>query len=194
MKEHKFPDQTFIKGYYIDPKICDNIIDTFNNLPQAYRSTGQMYNTTNESVVDPDKKESFDFYVRKGTGLSPFREYDDALQKCLEKYMHEYSDMQYLTKFNVVEPMNVQHYKPGGGFKIWHYERLNPKSTSRVLVFMTYLNDVPDGGTDFKYQKITCPAKKGLTILWPPDWHHTHKGQVSKKHDKYIITGWYSLL
>ena len=59
---------------------------------------------------------------------------------------------------------------------------------------MTYLNDVPDGGTDFKYQKITCPAKKGLTILWPPDWHHTHKGQVSKKHDKYIITGWYSLL
>jgi hypothetical protein len=29
---------------------------------------------------------------------------------------------------------------------------------------MTYLNDVPDGGTEFKYQKIISPAKKGLTL------------------------------
>jgi hypothetical protein len=32
---------------------------------------------------------------------------------------------------------------------------------------MTYLNDVDDGGTDFLYQKLTTPAKKGLTLIWP---------------------------
>jgi hypothetical protein len=57
---------------------------------------------------------------------------------------------------------------------------------------MTYLNDVEDGGTEFKYQNIISPAKKGLTLLWPVDWTHTHKGQISKTKEKYIITGWLS--
>jgi hypothetical protein len=59
---------------------------------------------------------------------------------------------------------------------------------------MTYLNDVPDAGTEFKYQKITTQAKKGLTIIWPSDWTHTHKGQISDVNEKYIITGWYSFI
>tara|TARA_R100001510_G_C7614396_1_gene177031 strand:+ start:15 stop:596 length:582 start_codon:yes stop_codon:yes gene_type:complete len=193
MKEHKFPDQSFIRGYYINPKICDDIIKCFNELPDAYRKPGKMYNTNSKTVIDPESKDSIDFMINKGTGLSPFLEYDDALQNCLEKYVQEYPDLNYHAKFNVVEPMNVQFYKPGGGFKVWHYERQNSLSINRVLVFMTYLNDVADGGTEFKYQKLTCPAKKGLTIIWPSDWHHTHKGQISKK-EKYIITGWYSLV
>jgi hypothetical protein len=55
---------------------------------------------------------------------------------------------------------------------------------------MTYLNDVPEAGTHFKYQKLTTPAEKGLTLMWPTDFSHTHKGQITDKHEKYIITGW----
>ena len=55
---------------------------------------------------------------------------------------------------------------------------------------MTYLNTVPDAGTHFKYQDITTPAEKGLTLIWPPDFTHTHKGEISEKEEKYIITGW----
>ena len=55
---------------------------------------------------------------------------------------------------------------------------------------MTYLNTVPDAGTQFKYQQLTTPAEKGLTLIWPPDFSHTHKGQISKKEEKFIITGW----
>ena len=58
---------------------------------------------------------------------------------------------------------------------------------------MTFLNDVPNGGTMFKYQNITVPAKKGLTLIWPTDFTHTHKGEISKTHEKYIVTGWYTL-
>jgi hypothetical protein len=57
---------------------------------------------------------------------------------------------------------------------------------------MTYLNDVNDGGTEFLYQKITSPAKKGLTLIWPADWTHTHRGQISKTKEKSIITGWFN--
>ena len=46
----------------------------------------------------------------------------------------------------------------------------------------------------FKYQKLTTPAKKGLTLIWPTDFTHTHSGQITKEHEKYIITGWFGFL
>ena len=35
-------------------------------------------------------------------------------------------------------------------------------------------------------------AEKGLTLIWPTDFTHTHSGQISKTHEKYIITGWFN--
>ena len=58
---------------------------------------------------------------------------------------------------------------------------------------MTYLNDGEDGGTEFLYQKIASPAKKGLTLIWPANWTHTHRGIISSTNEKIIITGWFSL-
>ena len=89
-----------------------------------------------------------------------------------------------------VENIQIQKYEPNQGFKTWHCERSSIRQQTRCLAFMTYLNDVPDGGTEFMYQKLTSPAKKGLTMIWPSDWTHVHKGQISKQHTKYIITGW----
>ena len=87
--------------------------------------------------------------------------------------------------------LNIQFYKPGGGYKKWHFENGSELFLKRNLVFMTYLNDVENGGTEFFYQKLTLPAKKGLTVIWPAYWTHLHKGQISKKYEKYIATGWF---
>jgi hypothetical protein len=58
---------------------------------------------------------------------------------------------------------------------------------------MTYLNTVEDGGgTSFFYQRVTLKAEKGLTLIWPVEWTHTHKGEVSETEEKYIVTGWFS--
>jgi len=93
----------------------------------------------------------------------------------------------------ITEEFNIQRYKPGEGFFEWHYERNpHPPNNNRVLVFMTYLNDAVDAGTHFMYQNITTECKKGLTVLWPADWTYTHKGQISEKEEKTIITGWIS--
>ena len=59
---------------------------------------------------------------------------------------------------------------------------------------MTYLNDVPDGGTEFLYQNLTTKAIKGNTVIWPATWTHTHRGQISQTHEKIIITGWIRLI
>jgi len=88
--------------------------------------------------------------------------------------------------------MNIQKYEPGEGFFNWHCERTLPmqETVDRALVFMTYLNDVPNGGTKFFHQNIVTPARKGLTLIWPVDWTHVHTGQISETSEKYIITGW----
>ena len=94
--------------------------------------------------------------------------------------------------WGITENFNLQKYNPGQGFHVWHCERAQTNS-DRMLVFMTYLNDVADGGeTEFFYQKYKIQPKKGLTLLWPTDWTYTHRGCVSMSQEKYIATGWFS--
>ena len=94
--------------------------------------------------------------------------------------------------YNIVKVGTI-HYKKNQGYKTWHYENDGFQNRQkRVLVFMTYLNNVEDGGTEFHFQNTTTPAKKGLTLIWPAYFTHTHRGQISKTKEKYIITGWYS--
>ena len=82
---------------------------------------------------------------------------------------------------------------PGDGFYKWHMENGGVgNSKFRHLVFMTYLNTLNNAGTEFYYQKTTTPCEKGLTIIWPSAWTHTHKGVINNDGEKYIITGWYS--
>ena len=92
------------------------------------------------------------------------------------------------------EEFHIQHYEPNEGYFNWHCERGTHQSIQRALVFMTYLNDVEDGGTEFLHQHLSTPAKKGLTLIWPAYWTHTHKGIVSKLKEKYIVTGWINFI
>ena len=91
---------------------------------------------------------------------------------------------------NFFEGINLQYYAPGGGFYGNHYERGFPNYLNREYVYMTYLNDVPNGGTYFYYQDKTIEAKRGRTLIWPAHYTHIHRGQISEKHEKYIMTGW----
>jgi hypothetical protein len=60
---------------------------------------------------------------------------------------------------------------------------------------MYYLNTVKEGGgTYFSNFDLTINAVEGRLVLWPPYWTHMHKGVVSKTFEKYIATGWFSLV
>ena len=61
----------------------------------------------------------------------------------------------------------------------------------RVFAFMTYLNDVEEGGeTSFHHYGIDITPKAGRTLIWPAEWTHAHSGGVVRKGEKYIATGW----
>ena len=188
MIEHNFPFNSFIGGWYIPETICDSIIKVFNEQKNQARK-GTVF-SNGEKIVKPDFKESTDLAVMVDDDNHPFKDYKDCLQKCMVDYAKKYDDLNNIELIKLVDGYNIQYYKPNEGFKAWHFERMSKQTQHRVLVFQTFLNDVDDGGTEFKYQKLTVPAKKGLTLIWPGEWTHTHRGQISKTKEKYITTGW----
>ena len=193
MIEYKLPHESFIGGWFIDEKICDDLVNFFNNLDSTYKVPGSI-SLEGKPTVDKDKKDSIDFRFTDPKHLSYYLPYKDSLLKVLNEYKKKYPDSDDVSSYGIFENIGMQYYKKGCGFKTWHNERAtgNHPVNKRHLVFMTYLNDVNDGGTEFKLQNLITPAKKGLTLIWPTDWTHTHRGVISNTQDKYIITGWFS--
>ena len=181
----------FIEEYKTPDKICNGILKYFKD--NKKKQVKGKCRVNNETVADPKVKVSTDITIPVNSGIKLFDEYNQFLIKCVHRYIKKYPDLDKLDLFGLTEGYNIQYYKKNQGFKIWHSER-SINTLSRMMVFMTYLNDVPDGGTHFRYYNLTTKAKKGTTLLWPSDFTHTHKGQISKKYSKYIVTGWMSFV
>jgi prolyl 4-hydroxylase len=192
LEKFEIDDNLFMKRYYIPENICDNLINFYKSNSHLHYKGLSI--SGKEIKSDVSVKDSTDLSIEPEMNYFPMNEYRYELQKCLENYMEKYDILKRCSRFDITENYNIQHYKIEGGFKTWHFENDAQKNRQRILVFMTYLNDVEDGGTEFKYQGVTTPAKKGLTLLWPAGWTHLHKGQISKTKEKYIVTGWYSFL
>src|SRR5690606_10982245 len=190
LKPHAINDSgCFIGGWYAsDTSICDELIQYHKDSP--YKQEGLT--TSSGGKVDKSQKDSTDVNLVR-SDLA--RRYMELLTTTAQHYIDLYSYCSKMAPWGVIEPVAIQHYQPGGGYKVWHFERDNSTEvvTRRHLVFMTYLNDVEDGGgTEFYYQKLTFKAEKGLTLIWPAEWNFTHRGVVSPTQEKYIITGWFS--
>lgn len=182
----------FILKYQMkDLSFIPKVIKYFEE--STYKKEGEV----GDGVIDYATKKSTDVGVNPNHAWNNpvFKSYLEQLQIACNKYKKKYVHCDAYSAWNVKENFNIQHYKPKEGFYKWHAERtsdIHPMS-ARHLVFMTYLNDVTDGGeTEFYYQKLKVQPKKGLTLIWPADWTHTHRGITSKTQEKYIITGWYN--
>jgi len=187
MIQFSLPKRSFIGGWFINDKVCDALIKYFNNTDNKRQG---MIEDEDGPGINIDKKDCTETPISPDSNEQVWYDYKTELKKVLDLYIEKYPDANNVAKFRLTENTNIQYYKPGGGFKTWHTER--ETISTRHLVFMTYLNDVDDGGTEFKNQKIKLPAKKGLTVMWPTDWTHTHRGVISNTQDKYIITGWFN--
>jgi len=185
LKEYILSKNSMIGGWYIPTPICDDLITLFKE-SEEYQAPGVVGPPLR---IDPAEKRSTEVPVHPSYDNPTFVIYKNLIGNIIHLYEKKYPEVEEFSKFGMVESCQIQHYKPGEGFKTWHFER-SSKAENRCLVFMTYLNDVPEAGTHFKYQDLTTPAEKGLTLVWPPDFSHTHKGQITKHHEKYILTGW----
>jgi prolyl 4-hydroxylase len=181
----------FIAGWYMaDQDLCRALIEYHRN--SAEKHAGMMTGNTGAGTVNKDAKDSTDVTLQRGELAN---RYIRLLNDVAREYIAKYPYCNKLIPWGIVEPIAIQHYLPGGGYKVWHFERdnRNEEIARRHLAFMTYLNTVDDGGgTMFHYQDLTIKAEAGLTLIWPGEWTHTHKGEISPTQEKYIVTGWFS--
>ncbi len=193
MVQERLNFNNFLGGGYIDTNICDDLIKYFQ-YNKKYANRGTQRSSTGAGAVKKDEKDSLDLSIGSTNFDTVIGEYREELQKILNIYLDEYQFANKVSSFDIVENFNLQKYEIKCGFKKWHCENDGGfnKDRARHLVFMTYLNNVEDGGTEFLYQKIKTKAEKGLTLIWPSAWTHTHRGIISTKKEKYIVTGWYS--
>ena len=177
--------ETFIHETMLnDVSLCDALIDYHtNNL--EYKMDGSI-----GRGIDNRIKKSTDVYIYAGNQNPTIQMYMQEILNSVKEYINKY-DLTDMFDVAFKENWNIQHYKPSEGFFGWHCERSCYNSNQRALVFMTYLNDVTDGGeTEFYWQKVKTKPVKGKTVIWPTDFTHLHRGISSPTQHKYIATGW----
>jgi len=170
----------FIGAFNVGPNICDKLTEQFKKHSKLIKYSDDMRQY--HRLVNTDIDKSVDV------------EYKAILQECLQAYGQLYPSVyrNNLT-WGISDPYNLQRYAPGKHYSEWHTESYGPepKKFLRILTFITYLNDIQEGGeTEFLYQKCRVRPQKGLTLIWPAGWTHIHKGLPAEKEVKDIVTGW----
>ena len=180
--------ETFIQETMLDDvSICDELIE--------YHKNNMEYKVAGKTTAGVGKqKVSTDVGVMPGSNNPIMHMYMEEVMKAVQLYIKTY-DLESMFAVTLREAFNIQHYAPNEGFLGYHCERIQSQTNQRALVFMTYLNDVTDGGeTEFKYQKLKVKPVKGKMVMWPTDFTHTHRGITSPTQEKYIATGWYNFM
>ena len=180
----------FIGAYNIENNLlCEKIVSFFeeNKDLQSQGATGEG--------VDEKIKKSTDITIYpnnlKEEKFLIFKDYLNSLNQCYQDYRETYPFLKQFIKKVDLGYFNIQRYLPGGHFANLHSERTSLQNLHRLFAWMTYLNDVDDGGTtDFDYFDIKVTPEKGKTLIWPAEWTHAHTGSILKSGKKYIITGW----
>jgi len=182
----------FIAGWYINKNVCTDLIKYFENSP--HKKGGLLRLKEGKMGVDKKYKLSTDVCVETENHDKEIKNYYKELTKVVKAYKkkYKYCDIKQ-DAWSITEFWNLQKYKPKEGYFAKHCERSSLVTVYRHLAFMTYLNDVRDGGeTEFYYQKLKVKPETGLTLIWGADWTFTHRGITSPTETKYIATGWFS--
>ena len=171
-----------------DFALCDDIINIFE------KNSSSHHKGTTVSGIDETSKLSIDLSIDPNSlSLKKYQRINDYfyyLKKFFQLYINEWDIIKLKNDFKV-GTFNIQKYNPGGHFKKPHFERMSAFTQHRYFAFMSYLNDVEEGGeTVFPYFDLSIRPTKGHTLIWPADWTHMHFGDEVKKGVKYIITGW----
>ena len=180
------PDFIEIYDNVLTSKRCNEIIDFINSqdLHRAQYSDKGYRPDVNDSWGVLAYLNEYTFYNTIIAG---------ALKKCVDKYLTTHPQLfRTFYQWGPDVKYNLQKYDPGQCYHKVHCENDGLRFSSRVLVWMIYLNTVTEGGgTYFENYDRTTDAVEGRVVLWPPYWTHCHKGVVSNTEEKYIATGWF---
>ena len=187
-KPHANPD--FIGSWQLQANtICQELIDFFETHTE-FQTQGRIL-----GGLDEESKKSTDVSIRprdlENQDHLAVKKYIKLLFECYKDYLEQWPVLRQIMPRAEIGSFNIQRYQPGGHFQKVHSERTTIGTSHRVFAWMTYLNNVEDGGsTQFVHQDIEVQPEEGKTLIWPAEWTHAHYANVLNSGLKYIITGW----
>jgi hypothetical protein len=173
----------------LDKQNCDFVIQSF----EKHVSTNPSSIQNNKEQFRTKEMGRLDFSIFADKILPDVSKIvNQTLDNCLNIYTEEFFSLKQVRARS--EEVKLQRTPPRGGYHVWHCEAQNRASMDRVLTWMIYLNDIPDGEgeTEFLWQGIRIKPKAGTCVIWPAQFTHPHRGNPVYSCDKYIATGWYT--
>lgn len=175
---------------------CEHLIYEFDRLEQSGAGSNRLQGEGANAHIKNDHQLALNMRVHT---LAPFEDrsstdiFFDGLQRCYDEYANKYSVLKDCKIRGTA--MKMQRTCPGGGYHIWHSEQGNGVHAERVLVYMLYLNTLPEeaaGETEFLYQQRRIQPQENAMVLWPATFTHAHRGNaVFGEQSKYVVTGWF---
>jgi len=173
--------ESFIYEDYISESLCDELIETWEQHSDKSRyDKHRGYHRLNDWDITNE-----DLMTR----------YKNEVVRIEKGYRKKYPYINHMCRWGLMSPFNLQKYDPGDAYNPIHIECSGPQDgkMQRILTFTTYLNTIEvDGETEFVTQGIKVKPKKGLTVIFPSQWTHPHRGIPAPNEVKYIVTGWFS--
>jgi len=176
---------------------CQHLIQQFDALESKGAGTNRQ---NNGNALKHEKDDHQIFFNAKNHDLPEFKDksctdiFFEGLQSCYEDYTNKYSILKNNGNIRGTV-MKMQRTGSGGGYHVWHCEQGGGTQANRVLVYMLYLNTLPEGAngeTEFLYQQQRVLPEENLMLLWPASYTHPHRGNpVYGEQSKYIVTGWF---
>jgi hypothetical protein len=145
----------------------------------------------------PETKRSIDLQI---STLPEWKEEDAKFFTLLSKYIPQYqayankvvngeADVSIFGSSDVKDGgYQIQKTVPGEEYT-WHNDSVTISEYTRVLTYIWYLNDVPEGGETEFYDGTLIKPVRGRMIMFPSTWTFMHRGRTPAS-DKYIATGW----
>ena len=182
-KKTKFSDFIYVERSALPKSFCNNVIEKFEQ--DDRKRQGQV-----GGGVHLDIKRSSDLSISK---LDDWDSYDQAFFRCLnnglKKYLRflpeEYMKNKALSELGNDTGYQIQRTQPGDHY-IWHHDQ----TTTRLVTFIWYLNDVKDGGYTEFIDGTRIQPEAGKLIIFPATWDFLHRGVSPKTETKYLCTGW----
>ena len=170
-------------------KLCNEITNFFENnknlQQQGKTAVGKKLEVKSRIDIPIDPQDL------KKTKFKVIKKYIDELHKCFLDYQNQWPFLKSMLKDVDISRFNIGKYSPGDHFAKLHCERMSLNTLHRLFAWMTYLNEVDDGGeTNFSHYGIKIKPETGKTLIWPAEWTHAHAGEVLNSGTKYIVTGW----
>lgn len=178
----------------VSASLCDDTISIFEQiLKDPEKQDTIQNNSTQFKDYNLGRKDLAIFFDDERLPLQHICDaYNQILQHCLLLYIQEFGQLSTVS-MNNKNIIKVQKTLPMGGYHTWHFESGEKTTHDRILVWMIYLNDLPngEGETEFLYQGMRIPPSKGTLVIWPAGMTHVHRGLTVHSTPKYIATGWF---